>query len=54
MLQFGLHRLATVAVNCCEGVVVVVLDVVEELLPSPPQEVRSIDKKARLMSFAMF
>ena len=38
VLQLGLHRLVTVAVNCCEGVVVVVLEVDEvvEVVLSPP------------------
>ena len=50
--QLVLHRLLIVASNCCDGVAVVP-DAVVELLP-PPQEARSIDKKARLTSFVIF
>jgi hypothetical protein len=40
-LQLVLHRLLTVASKRCDGVTVVALDVVvDELLPSPPQEAR--------------
>ena len=43
MSQLVLHRLLIVASNCCDGVTVValeVVDVVEDELPSPPQEAR--------------
>ena len=40
-MQLVLHRLLTVASKCADGVIVVVLDVVEdELLLPPPQEAR--------------
>jgi hypothetical protein len=46
-LQLVLQRLLIVASSCCDGVVVVVLGVVEDvLLPSPPQEARRIMEEA--------
>ena len=54
-MQLVAHRLVTEAANCCDGVVVVVIDALENaLLPSPPQEVRRMDKKGRQMSFVIF
>ena len=55
-MQLVLHRLLIVASNRCDGVVVaalVVVDVVEDELPSPPQDTRRMDRKARLISFVI-
>ena len=49
-LQLVLHRLLIVASNRCEGVVVAaleVVDVVEDELPSPPQEARRTVEHAK-------
>ena len=49
MLQLVLHRLLIVASNCCDGVVVAleVVDVVEDELPSPPQDARKTVVQAK-------
>ena len=56
MLQLVLHRLLIVASNCCDGVVVAaleVVDVVEDELPLPPQDTRKkveLAKKIKVTS----
>jgi len=45
-LQLVLHSLVIVASNCCDGVVVVALDVVEVPLIPPPHDDRRIVEQA--------